>query len=282
MRNTLKNTHEAAATPAFEAARSKLSKALDAVTQAETALATARADLDTHESKMGTGAKLPKDFAHTAAELQAQITWSEKLVEKRRAEHAEAQAEYEAANKQSAYTKIEDATALIAAFSRDEFVAKYSAKLAPIAAEAWSELHSLTDLESEIAAIAREAGITNSDPRYSVPNAGSGAHAFDGVNLAPAGLSSSTVTEALTVPEDPRLTAYKAELAAEAAEKRAAQKELEAAEKEWIAGAPMREARARFDQAHANWTAERDRRVSSHTTTVGIPREPIFADRSTW
>lgn len=278
----LKTTHEKNVHPEYDAAASKLSKATDAMAEARAELAIAEANVKAHEALADTEDEKPKDWAHDGAELTATVTWFERMVSSKASAVAEAQAEHDAAHRRLTLAQMEDRAATIAAFDRNEFVSRYAAKLAPIAAEAWDELHTLTDLEREIAAIARDAGIDNSNPRYSVPNAGTGSHAFDGINLNPAGLSSSAVRDALAVPEDPRVTAYREQIAAADAERRQAQRELEQAEKEWAKEAPMREARARFERAHSYWSAERDRRVRSMETTATMNPEPVFANRDSW
>lgn len=278
----LKTTHEKNVRPEYDAAASKLSKATDALADARAELATAEANVKAHEALADTEDEKPKDWAHDGAELTAAVTWFERMVQSKASTVAEAQAEHDAAHCRLALAQMEDRAATIAAFDRDEFISRYAAKLAPIAAEAWSELHALTDLEAEVRTIAKGAGIDRSNPRYSVPDAGSGSHAFDGINLNPAGLSSSAVTEALAAPEDPRLVAYREQIAAADAERRQAQRELDEAEKEWAKEAPMREARARFEQAHDNWEKERNRRVRNMETTATMNPEPVFSNRASW
>lgn len=278
----MKNINEKSVRAEFDAAASKLTKATDALSEAQAELAMAQQNLADHDALADGAKSKPKNWAHDLAELDATVQWSTRRVASRGANVATAQAEFDIASRELALAQMEDRAVAISSFDRQEFIERYAAKLAPIAADAWNELNALTDLEREIATIARGAGIGNSEPRYSVPSMGSGRHAFDGTDLAPAGLTSSVVTEALTVPEDPRMVAYRDQVAAASAEARAAKKELEDAEKAWAKEAPMREAWARFQKAHDNWEAERDRRVRNLETTATMNPEPVFENRASW
>lgn len=279
----LKTQHEKTTRPEFDAAASKLTKATDALAEVRAELTTAEADVQAHEALAETAKTKPKDWAHDGAELTATVTWFERMIQSKESAVAEAQAEHDAASRRLALARMQDRAEAIATFDRSEFTARHAAKLAPVAEAAWSELNALTDLESEMRDIARDAGIDNTEARYSVPVACSGRHVFDGIDLAPAGLTAATVETALSLPENPRTAARRELLAAEDAERRQTEREREAeAKAEWERNAPQRQARARFEQAHENWSNERLRRSRSMQSTADMGPEPIFSNPATW
>lgn len=279
----IKTTNEDQHRPAAEAADSRLAKARESLAEAQAELTDARQKLADHERKAETTKTKPKNWAHDGAELSATITWYERMVKSRSSAVTEAETEAAEAGRTLALAQMQDRAETIGAFDRDEFIRQYAAKLAPIANEAWEELNTITDLEKEIASIARTAGINNSHPRYSVPSGGMGEHVFDSIRLNPAGLTSSTVKEALKVPDDPRVVALREEHQAEMAKQREADRQAEAqAQAEWEAGAAERETYARFKTAHDNWYAERIRRARAFETTATMPPEPVLADPTTW
>lgn len=272
-------THENEARPAAEAADSRLAQARQSLTEAQAELQTVHQKLAEHEALADTAKSKPKNWAHDGAELSATITWYERMVTAR----VSAVAEADEAGRTLALAQMQDRAETIGAFSRDEFVRRYAAKLAPIAAEAWAELNTLTDLESEIATIAKSAGIDNSHPRYTVPPDGTGQHEFDGIRLNRAGLTASTVSEAFAVHENPRTIARREQFAAEDRQRREDERQREAeAQAEWERNAPKREAYARFQQAHDAWTAERLRRSRAIQSTAGMGLEPVLSDPTTW
>lgn len=278
----ISTTHEDSARPAAEATASALSKAQASLTDAQTELGEARQKLAAHENKMGTGSKLPENFAHDGAELSATVQWFGRMVANRAEAVATAQAEHDAQARELALAQIRDRAEAIASFDRDEFVDRYAAKLSGIAAECWDELNSVSDLEREIVGIAKTAGVDSTDPRYTHDGPRQ-VHTFDGIVLNPAGLTAYTVNEALAIPENPRTIERRDVLNAEDQERRQAERQREAdAKAEWERNAPQREARARFQQAHDNWTAERMRRVRSHEPTTDMNPEPEFANVATW
>ncbi|WP_166821848.1 hypothetical protein [Brevibacterium limosum] len=280
---TIKTTNEDQHRPAAEAADSQLAKAREALADAQSELQTARQKLADHEALADTAKSKPKNWAHDGAELSATITWYERMVTARASAVAEAEAEAAEAVRVLALAQMQDRAETIGAFSRAEFVRRYAAKLAPIAAEAWAELNTLTDLEREVATIAKGAGIDYSHPRYSVPSGGTGEHVFDGIRLNPAGLTASTVSEALAVPENPRTVSRREQLAAEDRQRREEERQREAeAQAEWERNVPKREAYARFQQAHDAWTAERLRRSRAMQSTAGMGLEPVLSDPTTW
>lgn len=269
--------------PAAEAADSRLAKARESLTEAQAELADARQKLADHEAKAETAKSKPKNYAHDGMELSATITWYERMVTSRSSAVTEAETEATEASRALALAQMQDRAETIGAFDRDEFIRRYAAKLAPIANEAWEELNALTDLEKEIASIARTAGIDNSHPRYSAPSGGMGEHIFDSIRLNPGGLTSSTIEEAFKVPDDPRVVARREAHQAEMAKQREADRQAEAqAQAEWEAGAAEREAYARFEFALRNWENERDRRVRAMQTTQTMPPKPVFANPATW
>lgn len=279
----IQTTNEDQYRPAAEAADSRLAKARESLAEARAELSDARQKLADHEAKAETSKTKPKSWAHDGAELSATIMWYERMVTSRSSAVTEEQAEADEASRALALAQMQDRAETIGAFDRDEFIRRYAAKLAPIAAEAWAELNALTDLEKEIASIARAAGIDNSHPRYTVPHMGTGQHVFDGVYLDPVGLTSSTVSEALAIPENPRTVARRDRLAAEDRQRREEERQREAeARAEWERNAPQREALARFQQAHDNWTTERLRRARAMQSTAGMGPEPVFSDPTTW
>lgn len=278
----ISTTHEDSIRPEHDAAASALAKATEALNDSRSELAAAQQALATHEDRMGTESKLPKNFAHDGAELSATVQWFERMAANRAKAVSTAQADYDAQARELALAQIRDRAEAIASFDRDEFVARFAAKLAPIAAEAWDSLNSVSDLEREITAIAKTAGIDSTDPRYTHDGSRQ-VHTFDGIVLNPAGLTAYTVNEALAIPENPRTIERRDALNAEDQERRQAERQREAeAVAEAERNAPQREARARFERAHANWRAERDRRVRSLESTATMNPEPVFANRATW
>ncbi|MCT1765933.1 hypothetical protein M3B92_07370 [Brevibacterium casei] len=169
------------------------------------------------------------------AELEATLKWARSRRTSKSMELEEAQRDLQAAERALALARMEDRAAAIGGFSRDEFVARYQAKLEPIRDELWGELHLLEDLETEIANIAREAGIDNGDPRYTPPPTGSSdtsRHEFDGIALSPGGLNQYIAEEALEVGDDPRVVAAREAAAAEWTARRDAEEQERREERE--------------------------------------------------
>lgn len=224
--------------PRYEAVRSRHSKATEELEAARQAEATAQDNVNAHLALADTEKSKPKSWAHDLAELEASLKWARSRRTSKSMELEEAQRDLQAAERALALAKMADRAAIIGGFNRDEFIQRYQQKLAPIRDEMWAELHLLADLETEIANIAREAGIDNGDPRYTPPPTGSsdpGRHQFDGVNLAPGGLNSYLAGEALEVGDDPRVVAAREAAAAEWTAKRDAEERERREERERIA-----------------------------------------------
>ncbi|MCT2358562.1 hypothetical protein M3G54_09310 [Brevibacterium casei] len=221
--------------PRYEAVRSRHSKAVEELEAARQAEATAQDNVNAHLALADTKESKPKSWAHDLAELEATLKWARSRRTSKSMALEEASGDLKAAERALALAKMADRAAIIGGFNRDEFIQRYQQKLAPIRDEMWAELHLLADLETEVANIAREAGIDNGDPRYTPPPTGSsdpGRHQFDGVNLAPGGLNSYLAEEALEVGDDPRVVAAREAAAAEWTARRDAEEQERREERE--------------------------------------------------
>lgn len=166
MTKPFNTTHEDIARAAAEAAESKMKRISGAVTAAEQALAQARADLAEHEAKIGSDKKLPKNFAHDGSELQAQVIWNEKVLDRRQDEHAEAVIEYQHAAQNLAWAMMRDRGEGIRDFDKEDWKRRVRAEIQEVLAPFWEELYEVQALKGEISRLAREYRITDTPRRF--------------------------------------------------------------------------------------------------------------------
>lgn len=145
----LNTTNETKIQPAYDAAKSALSKAQDSLVKEQKALSEAQAALDAYNAKLDAAATLPKDAAHDGAELEGAVTFYGKRVKAAHEAVSAAQANLDQAGHDLTEAKILDRAEALAAFSTDQWIADFNAEAQEIADRYMADLHEVCSWEAE-------------------------------------------------------------------------------------------------------------------------------------
>lgn len=155
----LKTTNETATQPAYDTAKSALSKAQDNLVKEQSALSEAQATLDAYNVKLDAAASLPKDAAHDGAELEGAVTFYGKRVTTAKKAVSAAQANLDQAHHDLTEAKVVDRADALAGFSADQWVADFNAEVQEIADKYMGDLFKVQSWEAEGISLGKSIGL---------------------------------------------------------------------------------------------------------------------------
>jgi len=145
--------------PAYDVAKSALSKAQDALTKEQDALRDAQAKLDAFNDKLDNAAKLPKNAAHDGGELEAAVSFHTRRVAKSEQAVSETQATLEQAQYALTEAQVLDRAETVAAFDYNELAAEFAAEVQPIVDRYMETVYAVSKAEAEAVHLGQSIGL---------------------------------------------------------------------------------------------------------------------------